>query len=55
MEGGPEKKEPASGKPEDETCAICGREAVMVVDGVGWCESCVHARGSCCGEAEMEE
>ncbi|QJE98122.1 hypothetical protein [Luteolibacter luteus] len=37
------------------TCHICGDEAVMVVDGKGWCASCVHARGSCCAESEMDE
>ena len=41
--------------PKDQACATCGREAVMVIDGTGWCESCLHARGSCCAESEMEE
>ncbi len=36
-------------------CDTCGKEAVIVIDGVGWCESCAHARGSCCAESEMED
>jgi putative lipase involved disintegration of autophagic bodies len=36
-------------------CHLCGQEAVIVVDGKGWCASCLHARGSCCAESEMEE
>jgi hypothetical protein len=40
---------------KDQACATCGREAVIVIDGTGWCESCLHARGSCCAESEMED
>ncbi|MCW1885453.1 hypothetical protein OKA04_11995 [Luteolibacter flavescens] len=36
-------------------CDTCGREAVIVIDARGWCESCLHARGSCCAESEMED
>jgi hypothetical protein len=47
----PEKK----GRDEPDACATCGREAATVIDGVGWCESCLHARGSCCAESEMDD
>lgn len=40
---------------ETATCALCGQEAVLVIDGKGWCASCIHARGSCCAESEMDE
>ncbi len=36
-------------------CHVCGQEAAIVIDGKGWCASCLHARGSCCAESEMEE
>lgn len=36
-------------------CHLCGQEADTVIDGVAWCASCLHARGSCCAESEMEE
>ena len=49
------KTTPETEAPKDHACATCGREAVMVVDEVGWCESCLHARGSCCAESEMED
>jgi hypothetical protein len=59
MEAEPAKPQPPpNSKPDDikdHACATCGREAVMVIDGTGWCESCLHARGSCCAESEMEE
>lgn len=55
METEPAKPQPKPEDPIDQACAICGREAVMVVDGTGWCESCLHARGSCCAESEMED
>jgi hypothetical protein len=53
MEAEPAK--PQQVDPGDQACATCGREAVLVIDGTGWCESCLHARGSCCAESEMEE
>lgn len=40
---------------ETAACALCGQEAVLVLDGKGWCASCIHARGSCCAESEMDE
>lgn len=36
-------------------CHLCGNEAAIVIDGVAWCESCLHARGSCCAESEMDD
>jgi len=51
----PVKPSPDPDDPKDQACATCGREAVMVVNGIAWCESCLHARGSCCAESEMEE
>jgi hypothetical protein len=41
--------------PETLACHLCGKEAVLVIDGKGWCASCLHARGSCCAESEMED
>ena len=35
-------------------CHLCGKESVMEVDGKAWCEGCLHAVGSCCGESEMD-
>jgi hypothetical protein len=34
-------------------CEVCGQEAVIEVEGRGWCASCLHAQGSCCGESEQ--
>jgi hypothetical protein len=47
--------EPGHADGETAACDTCGREAVVVVDGKGWCESCLHARGSCCAESEMDD
>jgi hypothetical protein len=39
-----------------EACDLCGQDAVIEMEGKGWCASCLHARGSCCGELlEMED
>ena len=46
--------EPERGR-EPVACATCGREAAVVIDGIGWCASCLHARGSCCAESEMDD
>ncbi|MES2996993.1 MAG: hypothetical protein V4733_09310 [Verrucomicrobiota bacterium] len=37
-----------------ETCEKCGKPAVLVIDGIGWCAGCAHAAGSCCAEWEPE-
>jgi len=42
---------PAS-KPEPQSCHLCGREAVAVVEGEAWCEGCYHVCGSCCADEE---
>jgi len=42
------------GHPRDHACATCGREAVLVLDGTAWCDSCLHVRGSCCAGPETE-
>jgi len=42
-------------KPATATCHLCGKEADIVLDGIGWCAGCWHAKGSCCGESEMED
>jgi hypothetical protein len=55
MKAEPVKPEPETEELKDQACATCGRDAVMVIDGTGWCESCLHARGSCCAESEMED
>jgi hypothetical protein len=39
----------------DASCHLCGKEADIVLDGIGWCAGCWHAKGSCCGESEMED
>jgi hypothetical protein len=31
-------------------CETCGQDAVIEIEGTGWCASCLHDRGSCCGE-----
>lgn len=31
-------------------CDTCGQDAVIEIEGKGWCASCLHARASCCGE-----
>jgi len=36
-------------------CNVCGKPSDIVLDGEGWCEGCWHAKGSCCGESEMED
>lgn len=36
-------------------CHLCGNEAVIVIEDLAWCEGCLHARGSCCAESEMED
>jgi hypothetical protein len=41
--------------PADVSCHLCGREAAAVIDGIAWCASCLHARGSCCAESGMED
>ena len=49
---------PGMGDTEDRErppCDTCGREAAVVIDGRAWCASCMHARGSCCAESEMED
>lgn len=35
-------------------CDLCGQEAVIEIEERGWCASCLHAQGSCCGESEKE-
>ena len=55
MQGEPAKTQPNLEDVKDQVCATCGREAAIVIDGIGWCESCLHARGSCCAESEMED
>jgi hypothetical protein len=35
-------------------CETCGQEAAIEIEGRGWCASCLHARGSCCGESEKD-
>lgn len=34
--------------PEAPCCNLCGGEPAVVIEGVGWCVDCFHARGSCC-------
>jgi hypothetical protein len=36
-------------------CHLCGQDAVLEIEGKGWCASCLHARGSCCGESERDK
>ena len=36
-------------------CDTCGKDALIVIDGRGLCESCFHVRGSCCGEQGTDE
>lgn len=31
-------------------CDTCGQDAVIEIEGKGWCASCLHVRSSCCGE-----
>lgn len=31
-------------------CQTCGEDAVIEIEGKGWCASCLHVRSSCCGE-----
>lgn len=31
-------------------CETCGQDAVIEIEGKGWCASCLHVRSSCCGE-----
>ncbi|MBC8126853.1 MAG: hypothetical protein H8M99_06885 [Gloeobacteraceae cyanobacterium ES-bin-144] len=40
---------------ESDACHLCGNESVLEVDGVAWCAACLHAKGSCCGESDMED
>lgn len=44
-------------EPESESppCHLCGKESAIVIDGVAWCEGCLHEAGSCCGEWLEEE
>lgn len=35
-------------------CETCGQEAVIEIEGCGWCAACLHAQGSCCGESEKD-
>jgi hypothetical protein len=37
-------------EPENPPCAVCGKPAVVVINGVAWCDECFHEMGSCCGE-----
>lgn len=37
-------------EPENPPCAVCGKPAVVVIDGIAWCGGCFHEMGSCCGE-----
>ena len=36
-------------------CDSCGQDAVIEIEGKGWCASCLHARASCCGEFLEQE
>jgi hypothetical protein len=36
-------------------CAVCGKPAAVVIDGVAWCEDCFQEMGSCCGEWHGED
>lgn len=47
--------EPPDEKVDKPCCNVCGKEADVVIDGIGWCAGCYHARGSCCAESEMDE
>ena len=40
--------------PDPTPCHLCGMESVMDTDGCAWCEGCLHAKGSCCGESEVK-
>jgi hypothetical protein len=31
-------------------CESCGQDAVIEIEGKGWCASCLHVRSSCCGK-----
>ena len=37
---------------EKQVCHECGQEADAVFDGVAWCVSCLHIKGSCCSDSE---
>lgn len=39
---------------EPPPCHLCGNEAVIVLADLAWCEGCLHAQGSCCGESDMD-
>jgi predicted amidophosphoribosyltransferase len=40
---------------ETPACAVCGKPAVVIINGVAWCDGCFHEMGSCCGEWHAEE
>jgi len=42
-------------EPEDPPCAVCGKPAVVVINGIAWCDGCYHEMGSCCGEWHEKE
>jgi hypothetical protein len=45
--------EKPSETPDPVPCHLCGKESVMDVNGAAWCEGCLHANASCCGESDI--
>ncbi|WP_265594120.1 hypothetical protein [Haloferula sp. BvORR071] len=51
----PETETKATESAQEAACHLCGQPAATEIGGQAWCASCLHARGSCCAESEMDE